>query len=452
MRTGDQSQTTRAADHLPGRILTLLLLLLLAGFVAGCRGEGRSGGDEHEHGHEHGEESGHDEHGHGSGEDEHGHGEEGEDEHEHGEHGHGEGAEHIDEATLAPAAIERYGLRMEVARKQALNDSVTAPARVSYDRDRLAHVGSPVPGRVVELKVQLGDRVQPGDVVLIVESPQFGEAQNDFRSRRAAVDAARSAYERSKTLLERSQGIALGEVQKREVELRVAETEAQAAESKLRLLGFDSAQIAGLLKSGETTSRYPIRSPLGGTVVKRHAMLGELVGPEHESLLIIADTGTLWVLADVPEGRLKDVVVGSSARVKVPAAPGEPYEGVVTVIDPALDRATRTAEVRIEVKDLRGRLKPEMFAEATIFPPAGAAEEVLAVPSEAVQTVEGSPAVFVPVEGEANTFAKRPVRVGPAVGGMVPVLSGLEEGERYVAAGTFILKAELGKAGAAHEH
>ena len=122
------------------------------------------------------------------------------------------------------------------------------------------------------------------------------------------------------------------------------------------------------------------------------------------------------------------------------------------VIDPALDPSTRTAKVRIEVSDPRGRLKPEMFAEATIFPRADSVETVLAIPNEAVQTVEGSPAVFVPVVGEANTFAKRTIRIGPVVGGMVPVLSGLEEGERYVASGSFILKAELGKSGAAHEH
>ncbi|MBC8106127.1 MAG: efflux RND transporter periplasmic adaptor subunit, partial [Anaerolineae bacterium] len=70
----------------------------------------------------------------------------------------------------------------------------------------------------------------------------------------------------------------------------------------------------------------------------------------------------------------------------------------------------------------------------------------------AVQTVEGEPSVFVPVEGEPNTFAKRAVGVGAPINGMVPVFAGLKDGEKYVATGSFILKAELGKAGAAHEH
>jgi cobalt-zinc-cadmium efflux system membrane fusion protein len=74
------------------------------------------------------------------------------------------------------------------------------------------------------------------------------------------------------------------------------------------------------------------------------------------------------------------------------------------------------------------------------------------VPEGAVQTVEGEPAVFVPHASEANTFQKRQVGVGPSVNGMVPVFAGLKEGEKYVAAGSFILKAEIGKEGAAHEH
>jgi membrane fusion protein, heavy metal efflux system len=94
-----------------------------------------------------------------------------------------------------------------------------------------------------------------------------------------------------------------------------------------------------------------------------------------------------------------------------------------------------------------------MFAQAAIRPAViDEASTVLAIPEEAIQTVEGGPAVFVPVEGELNTFAKRSVTVGPPVAGMVQVLSGLRDGETLIVAGSFILKAELGKAGAAHEH
>jgi len=96
-----------------------------------------------------------------------------------------------------------------------------------------------------------------------------------------------------------------------------------------------------------------------------------------------------------------------------------------------------------------------MFAQAEIVsttPDGVDPAPQVAVPQEAVQTVEGGPAVFVPVAGEPNTFQKRALTIGPTVGGLVPVVAGLVEGEKFAVAGSFILKAELGKGSAAHEH
>jgi len=133
-----------------------------------------------------------------------------------------------------------------------------------------------------------------------------------------------------------------------------------------------------------------------------------------------------------------------------------PIDGTVAFIAPRVDPATRTVQVRIDVATAPGggtTLRPGMFAQAEIATAvAGGAAAQVAVPEDAVQQVAGGPAVFVPVKGEPNTFAKRPVTVGRPVGGMVPVLSGLAPGEEFVSRGSFVLKAELGKEGAAHEH
>lgn len=441
--TFDQQESrtpqTSARRFAHGRqLLTRVLIgLFLLTSAPACGGEKHTD----EHGHGASEEKGHG--------DEHGHDEGGGDEHG---HGHGEEGEHADEAKLTPEAIKRYGIKVEAAMKQPLLGTFAAAARVSYNTEAIAHVGSLVSGRISEIKARLGDSVKKGDVLLIIESPELGEVQSDFRSKRAAVQAARSGYERASKLLKESQGIALTEVQKRELELKSAEAGASAAESTLRLFGFTPQAIESLAKSGNIDSRYPVHAPLSGKVVERNATLGERVGPDRDSLFVVADTSTLWVIADVPEGRLKDVGIGSPARVKVPALPEQTFEGAVILVSPVLEQTTRTTAVRIEVKDERLLLKPGMFAQAEIASPEAAAGAMLAVPLEAVQTVEGGPAVFVPVKGEENTFAKRAVGVGPAVGGLVPVLSGLKEGEQVVTAGTFILKAELGKSGAAHEH
>jgi cobalt-zinc-cadmium efflux system membrane fusion protein len=188
-------------------------------------------------------------------------------------------------------------------------------------------------------------------------------------------------------------------------------------------------------------------------VVEREVTLGELVSPEKEALLVLANLDMLWVLADVPEARLQEIAVGGKVRVTVGTGEGTPFSGTVAFISPAVDPSTRSAQVRVEVQDGHLALRPGMFARVEIEtrPTGGKQDAVLAVPDEAVQTVEGGPAVFVAVAGEENTFAKRAITVGRAIGGMVPVLSGLKEGESCVVAGSFLMKADLGKGSASHE-
>lgn len=384
---------------------------------------------------------------------------------------HEEGG-HADEVTLTPEAIERYGVKVQPAQLSVLKPTFTAPARVGFNTESMAHVGSPLRGRAVEIKVRLGDSVKRGEELLVVESPELGEAQADFFQKRVTaqtaaptVDLAKVAWERAKGLHEQSQGISLAEVQKREAEYKAAVAAQRAAEAavigsenRLHLLGMTQNAVEELAKTGEIAPRYTLRAPIDGQVVEREVTLGELVSPDREALMVLANTSTLWVLADVPEVRLHEVAVGAPARVAIGATTGagtKSFEGRVVFIAPLIDSGTRTAQVRIEGPSDSLTLRPGMFAQVEITatdPTTKDPAPVVAVPDEAVQTVEGGPAVFVPVKGEPGTFAKRAVTVGPAVGGMVPILSGLVEGEEFVVSGTFILKAELGKGSAAHEH
>lgn len=383
---------------------------------------------------------------------------------EHAGHDHDE---HADEATLTAEAIERYGVKVQPAQLWALTPTFSAPARVAFNTEAMAHVGSPLRGRAVEIPVHLGDAVKRGDPLLVLESPELGEAQNDFFQKRIAaqaaapaVELAKVAWERAKGLYEQSQGLALGEVQKREAEfktaaaaLKASEAAAVGAENRLHLLGMTQAAVETLAKSGEIAPRLTLHAPIDGQVVQREITLGELVSPDREALMVLADPSASWILADVPDSRLPEVAVGAKAWVAAGPLGAPRLEGRVVFIAPHIDAATRTAQVRIEAPAGALALKPGMFAQAEIVA-ANSAESApaIAVPEQAVQTVEGGPAVFVPVKGEPNTFAKRAVSVGPAVGGLVPILSGLVEGEEFVAAGAFILKAELGKGAAAHEH
>jgi cobalt-zinc-cadmium efflux system membrane fusion protein len=385
----------------------------------------------------------------------------------HAQHQHShDHAEHTDEVHLTAEAITRHGITLEPVKRHTLRPTFVAPARVSFNTDAMAHVGSALRGRIVELKAKVGDQVKKGDELLIIESPELAEAQSDFLLKRTeadiavvAVEPAKQAYERAKSLHEKDQGVALAEVQKREAEWRAADgrliaakAAAVAAENKLHALGMDQSAVEALAKTSEVNVRAAIRAPMPGQVIQREVTLGELVNPDRDALLVLADLTTLWVIADAPEARLGDVAVGSRARIELAAIARQKLEGKVTHIAASLNAQTRTASIRIEVTN-PGPLRAGMFARAEIEGSENdGTRDVLAIPEAAVLTVEGEPCVFTPVEGEENTFAKTPVKVGRSVGGLLPVLDGLKEGQPIVVAGTFILKAELGKSGAEHHH
>jgi cobalt-zinc-cadmium efflux system membrane fusion protein len=381
--------------------------------------------------------------------------------------GHAAEGGHADEVTLAPEAIVRHGIRVEPARRRVLAATFRAPAQVHFNSEGMAHVGIPVRGRVAELLVRLGDEVVKGDPLLVVESAELGEAQSDYLQRRSAtanaepaVDLARNGYERAKALHDKNQGIALTEVQKREAEYRVAvaalagaRAAQDAARNRLHLLGMSDGAVQMLEATGKIDPHFTVVAPIAGQVIEREATLGELVGPEREALLRLADMTKLWVIADVPETRLGELAQGARARVLLGSAGDHWCPGTISFISPALNPATRTVQVRIEPTDRHQELRPGVFAQAEIeLGAAAAAAPVLAIPEGAIQLVDGASVVFVPVPGEDGAFAKRDVAVGPAIGGYVPVISGLAEGELTVVEGSFILKAELGKSSAEHQH
>lgn len=443
-QTGTKQDTVVGVAFLTG--LTTAIVVGLVGMQPGCRADesnarsGQSTEAKSDGGSEH---SGHD--------------------HEHGDEGHS------DEVTLTADAIKRYGIKVEAASLYKLSPSFIAPARVAFNAEAIAHIGSTLPGRVVELSVRLGDVVNKGDLLLVVESPQLAEAQSTYLSKliaaetaMATADLAKNAMDRASRLYEQNRGIALDEVQKREIEfkaaqatVKTAEATAVAAENTLHVLGMTQDSVNAITQSQEVNPRFPIVAPISGEVVEREVTLGELVSPEREKLMVLANVETLWVLADVPESHLPELALEAKAWINAGSLDPHQHEGEVSYVAPTIDPRTRTVSVRVAVECEDRSLKPGMFVEVQIASTDRNGPDptpVIGVPQDAIQTVEGEPSVFVPVPGEENTFARRTVSIGKPVAGIVPVLSGLVEGEAYVASNSFLLKADLGKATAEHQH
>ncbi|MBZ0254331.1 MAG: efflux RND transporter periplasmic adaptor subunit, partial [Candidatus Methylomirabilis sp.] len=302
---------------------------------------------------------------------------------------------------LSSEAMKLYGVRVEPAARRRLVETISAPARVAFNTETTAHVGTPVEGRVAEIRARLGDAVRAGDALLVIDSPTLGEAQSDFLRKRAeagvaraALEVAESAFLRAKELAA-EKGVSKRELLRREGEFKgaagarvAAEAAAVAAENKLHLYGMTNADVRALARTGEIRPRYEVRTPVAGIVVEREATLGEIVGPERERLFVVADPSVLWVLADVPEKRAAMVRVGASARVETPSSAESALVGSVSFIAPALSSETRTLEARIVVPGGEAGLRPGMYAQAEIdsLGPDGEAPEALAVPETAVVT------------------------------------------------------------------
>ena len=384
--------------------------------------------------------------------------------HSHGDHGHGSPDEpHADEIVLTAAAIEHQGIALGQAEQRELRETFSAPARLAYNEDALAYVGTLVSGRVSRLAKGVGDPVAAADLLLVIDSAELGSAQNDHLARLAELAAAATAFQiaeqyfQSGKELSDAEAVSRAEVQQREVALRAAEARlksARAAQSggrnRLQLFGMTQPDVARLEETGAIRPQAEIRAPIGGTVVERGVTLGETVNPEQSHLFVVADLRQLWLLVEVPPAQAAALKAGQSVTLSDPAT-GRNAVAALDYVSPVASPGARTIRARAVVDNRSGSWRPGMFVTAKL-PASAAVVRLVAVPAEAVQDIGGQPMVFVPVPGEANTFEAREVAVGPEVDGWTPVKSGLVDGEALVVRGGFLLKAELGKAMAGHDH
>jgi Cu(I)/Ag(I) efflux system membrane fusion protein len=213
----------------------------------------------------------------------------------------------------------------------------------------------------------------------------------------------------------------------------------------LKLLGLEDDEIAKMEKEDAPRQHVMIRSPFGGAVLEQMVHQGAYVST-GSPMYSVAALGRIWVQLDAYETDLSRIELGDVVTIVVASYPDELFEGKVTFIDPVLDPGSRTVKVRIEVANKKGRLRPGMFAEAVIHAAEGdgQAQAPLVVPHTAVLLTGERAVVYVSVPGKDKpTYEVREVRVGPRAGNVFPIVSGLEEGDRVVAEGAFVLDAEL---------
>lgn len=332
---------------------------------------------------------------------------------------------------LSAEEAQRAGIKVETLASQAFADSITVTATIRPNQDRIARVAPRVEGRILSVSAKLGDTVRAGQSLAVLDSLAIGEAQSALQQAQSQQRVAQADFKRAESL-NADEIIPQREFLKAKSELEKASSELRAAQDKLRLLG-GSAQAGGA-----AVSTFSLSAPLAGTVIQKTAIVGEL-GTPAATLFTVADLSRVWIEANLTEDALSKVRVGVDATVKVTAYPGEQFKGRVTYVASLLDKDSRTVPARIEVDNKDGRLKPEMFATATIDTN-GAKRQALSVPDAAILLLQGQPTIFV-AKGEG--FESRAIEPGEKLSGRTVIKSGVVAGEKVVTAGAYALKARM---------
>ena len=360
-----------------------------------------------------------------------------------GHEGHDEHGE-VGSVKMTAEVQKENGVVVAASKKQRLAGSVSVTGKVEANADRIAHVSPRISGKIVAVRASLGDSVAAGQALATLDSVELGEALNRYRQSKTKLALAQSNMDRIKGLVEKKIA-ARKDILQAETDFKTAQAELHSDEERLSLYGVSSSELKG---DNHKRLLLPVRSPIGGIITEKHAIVGELSDPSR-SLYTVADLSSVWVLVDINEKDLAKVHKGQGAIVTVGAFPDMKLKGRITYIADLVDEATRTVKARIEVANPGRKLKPEMFATVELVLAANA-PPVVAVPEDALQDLDGKKVLFV-AEHEAE-FAARQIQAGRTAGGLVEIVSGLNEGERYAIKGAFILKSELKKGEVVDEH
>lgn len=346
------------------------------------------------------------------------------------------------EAWLTPQQVKEAKLAIAPLVDQSVGGAIVTGGKVTFDDLRVAHVYSPVTGRVVRIDAQPGQRVKKGASLVVIESPDVGTATSDLAKAQADLAAGEHDFKRQKELFEAHAG-SQKDYESAEDTYGKAKAELQRALAKVRLLRTGAGSVDSNLQ------QYTLRAPIDGEVIARAVnpgveVQGQYSGGTPVELFTIGELDQVWVIADLYEQDFAQVKKASRVSVRVVSYPSKIFEGHVDWVSDSLDPATRTAKVRCAIKNPDRDLKPEMTATVSVSVDE---RKALAIPHSALLRLGDQTMVFIKKPDESGgvmRFERRPVAVDEDQGGdYLPVIHGIEANELVVVSGAILLSGAL---------
>jgi cobalt-zinc-cadmium efflux system membrane fusion protein len=321
----------------------------------------------------------------------------------------------------------------------------SAVGNIDFNQNMLVQVFTPNPGRILQTFANVGDRVERGQILFTVDSPDLLTAESNLiQAAGVLVLQNRNLKRLTETL--RGGGGAQKDVDQAVSDQQTAEGNLRAARDAVRIFGKTDEEIEQIVKDRRADPALIVRSPITGVVTQRTAAPGLYIQPGNAPApFTVADTTTMWMLANVVENDAPLLRVGQEVKVRVGAWPDREFSGAITVLGAQVDPATRRVWVRSEIRDPEGLLRAGMFANFTIR--ISQPFQALAVPAAAIVR-EGDGSMSVWVTTDYRHFEKRTVRIGMQQGGMTQIIGGLRPGEQVVTEGAvFVSNKALGGSG-----
>ena len=348
-----------------------------------------------------------------------------------------------------PSPSEWASLTTQPVTERGFRAEHVTEGKIAIDEDRSTPVFSPYAGRVTRLLVRPGDNVEKGQPLFVIEAADNVQAQNDFIGAMTAMNKAKSALDlaqlqgqRAKDLFE-GKAVPLKDYQQSQATLiqaqndvRSSQTAMEAARNKLRILGLTDADIATFQEKGRINPETTIVAPIAGTVVQRKVGPGQYVNSgSADPVYVIGDLSTVWMVAFVRETDAANVAVGQDVTFNVLAMPNRTLSARINYVSTAIDPASRRLLVRATIDNKDGALKPEMFANVTIYSPSD--HPAVGVPKTAL-IYEGDQ-VRIWVAHEDKTIELRQIKAGLSNGDLVEVVGNLKPGELIVTKGALFI-------------
>ena len=316
-----------------------------------------------------------------------------------------------------------------------ISRTLQVAGRVEANESRMARVSAPVTGRIMDLDVVEGQIVTRGEILATIHSTDLSGLQSTYLKADTQLQLANRAIARAKQLIDAGV-IGEAELQRRQGDVDQASAELAAAREQLKVLGMSDEALTKLRSTRTVNSLIQVVSTISGRVLERKVTIGQVV-EAAETLCIVADLSTVWLVADVPEQSAGAIHTGKLIRAEIPALPGETIEGKLTYVGATVNPETRTVRARADLPNPQRRYKPAMLATITLI---DAAEPRRVVPESAVVREGNEEHVFV--ETADRTFLLRRVTLGLEFKDVRPVLEGLRDGEKIVLDGAFHLNNE----------